>query len=80
MLGSTETQQGPRQTRPALTEPTVSPVGETDKEPNKHMFECQVVISAVERCRKVENDGGVVTLSTVARGDLSEKVTFHSTM
>lgn len=80
VLGGTGTQQGPRQTRPALTEPTVSPVEETDKEPNKHTFECQVVISAMERCREVESDGGVATLSTVARGGLSEKVTFHSTM
>lgn len=78
VLGGTGTQQGPRQTRPALTKPTVNPVEETDKEPNKHMFECQVVISAMERCREVERDGGVATLSTVARGGLSEKVTFHS--
>ena len=48
-------------------EPTVSLVGETDKEPNKYVIKHQVVISAVESCRKVKSDGGVAALSTVAR-------------
>ena len=41
-------------------EPTVSVVGETDKEPNKYVIKHQVVISAVESCRKVKSDGGVI--------------------
>ena len=58
----------------------VSLVGETDKEPTKYVIKHRAAISAVESCRKVRSDGGVAALSKVARGGVSEKVTFQSTM